>query len=365
MKLAILGTRGVPARYGGFETFAERLAVGLCERGFDVTVFCEAGGTFEPSAFQGVKLRYVSAPSLGPLQTILYDLKCLWAARRGYDVVYMLGYGAAPFCVIPRLWGTEVWINPDGLEWARAKWGFVAKNYFHLMEWTSLHVANRIIADAEAIESSLTRRHGKLQACTVIPYGCEVIDTPPPVEPLSEWDLVPDSYYLVVCRLEPENHVLEILQAFQRAHSNKQLIVLGNHFTRTSYVAQLGAVQDPRIRMIGTVYDPAKLTSLRYYSFAYMHGHSVGGTNPSLLEAMGCGNLIFAHDNPFNRETLGSCGYFFANDVDLTEAINLAEREPAELARLREAAISRARTNYRWPDIVSSYAALLEQLPRS
>jgi glycosyltransferase involved in cell wall biosynthesis len=113
------------------------------------------------------------------------------------------------------------------------------------------------------------------------------------------------------------------------------------------------------------VYDPAKLTCLRYNSFAYMHGHSVGGTNPSLLEAMGCGNLIFAHDNPFNRETMGSCGYFFANEVNLTEAINRAEREHVELVRLRKAAISRARTNYRWPDIVSSYAALLERLPRS
>jgi glycosyltransferase involved in cell wall biosynthesis len=328
-------------------------------------VFCESSESSAPDIFQGVKLRYVSAPSLGPLQTILYDLKCLWAARRGYDVVYMLGYGAAPFCLIPRLWGSEVWINPDGLEWARAKWGFVAKTYFRLMEWSSLHAANRIIADAEAIAASLSSRHGKLPACTVIPYGCEVIETPPPTELLLEWSLAPEDYYLVVCRLEPENHVLEILQAFQRSHSNKQLLVVGNHLTGTSYVSQLRRVKDPRIRMIGTVYDPAKLTCLRYYSFAYMHGHSVGGTNPSLLEAMGCGNLIFAHDNPFNRETLGSCGYFFANDVDLTEAINLAERERADLVGLRETAMSRARANYRWPDIVSSYAALLERPPRS
>ena len=365
MKLAILGTRGIPARYGGFETFAEKLAIGLCERGFDVTVFCESGESAGPDVFQGVKLRYVSAAALGPLQTVLYDLKCLWAARKGYDVVYMLGYGAAPFCVIPRLWGTEVWINPDGLEWARAKWGFVAKCYFRLMEWISLHAANRIIADAEAIASSLASRHGTLSACTVIPYGCEVIEAPPPAELLSEWGLAPEDYYLVVCRLEPENHVLEILQAFQQSHSNKQLIVVGNHLTGTSYVTQLRTVQDPRIRMIGTVYDSAKLTCLRYHSFAYMHGHSVGGTNPSLLEAMGCGNLVFAHDNPFNRETLGSCGYFFANEMELAESIDLAEHDHAELARLRSASRSRAGANYRWPDIVSSYAELLEQVGRS
>ena len=216
MRLAILGSRGIPAHYGGFETFAERLAVGLRERGFDVTVFCESGEASAPNVYQGITLHYVPSPSLGPLQTIVYDLGCLWAARKGYDVVYMLGYGAAPFCFIPRLWGTEVWIDPDGLEWKRAKWGFVAKNYFRLMEWISLRTANRIIADAEAISAILTSRHGKLKACTVIPYGCEVIETPPPAEPLSEWNLVPDDYYLVVCRLEPENHVLEILEAFQR-----------------------------------------------------------------------------------------------------------------------------------------------------
>jgi glycosyltransferase involved in cell wall biosynthesis len=363
MRIAILGTRGIPARYGGFETFAQKLAAGLFARGFDVTVFCESGKSSAPDVFQGVKLRYVSAPSLGPLQTILYDLRCLWAARRGYDVVYMLGYGAAPFCLIPRLWGTEVWINPDGLEWARAKWGFFAKCYFRLMEWASIHAANRIIADAEAIATSLVGRHGKLPACTVIPYGCEVIETPLPAEPLSEWSLVPESYYLVVCRFEPENHVREILQAFQRSRSKRQLIVVGNHLTETRYVAQLRTVQDPRIRMIGTVYDQAKLTCLRYHSFAYMHGHSVGGTNPSLLEAMGCGNLIFAHDNPFNRETLGPCGFYFANAPELTHAIDHAEQEETDLKRFREASRSRARANYHWPDIISRYVALLELAP--
>lgn len=362
MRIVILGTRGIPARYGGFETFAEKLAAGLLARGFDVTVFCESSESSVPDVFQGVKLRYVSAPSLGPLQTILYDLRCLWATRKGYDVVYMLGYGAAPFCLIPRLWGTEVWINPDGLEWARAKWGLVARNYFRLMEWASIHAANRIIADAKAIATSLASRHGKLPACTVIPYGCEVIETPPRAELLSEWGLVPEGYYLVVCRLEPENHVLEILQAFQRSRNKRQLIVVGNDLTETRYVAQLRTVQDPRIRMIGTLYDQAKLACLRYHSFAYMHGHSVGGTNPSLLEAMGCGNLIFAHDNAFNRETLGPCGFYFTNPSELTRAINQAEQDETELARLREASRSRARANYSWPDIISRYVALLGNL---
>ncbi len=363
MRLAILGTRGVPARYGGFETFAEKLSVELSARGFDVTVFCESGESSTRGSFRGVKLRYVSAPALGPLRTILYDLRCLWAARKEYDVVYMLGYGAALFCLIPRLWNTEVWINPDGLEWARTKWGLVARVYFRFMEWVSIFAANRIIADAEAIAKSLASRHGRLPECSVIPYGCEVIETPPSPELLSHWELVPEGYFLVVCRFEPENHVLEILQAFQQSNSIRQLIVVGNDLMKTPYVARLHEVEDSRIRMIGTVYDQTKLTCLRYHSFAYLHGHSVGGTNPSLLEAMGCGNLIFAHDNPFNRETLGPFGFYFAGPQELTQVIEQAERMNSELTDLRNGSKSRARANYHWQDIISRYASLLEQAP--
>lgn len=361
MRLAILGTRGIPARYGGFETFAEKLTTGLIHHGFDVTVFCESGETASPEAFHGVKLRYVSAPALGPLQTILYDLQCLWGARKGYDIVYMLGYGAAPFCLIPRLWGAQVWINPDGLEWARAKWGFVAKTYFRLMEWTCLHTANRIIADAHAIEASLASRHGRISACTVIPYGCDVIEAPPSTDLLSNWGLTPGDYYLVVCRLEPENHVLEILEGFQRSASARQLVVVGNHLLDNSYAVQLRAVRDSRIRMIGTIYDGEKLTALRYHSFGYIHGHSVGGTNPSLLEAMGCGNLVFAHDNPFNRETLDGNGLFFLDEVELTSLLDKAEGADADLAKHRAGAKLRALTCYQWPDIVARYASLLQE----
>lgn len=358
MRIAILGTRGIPARYGGFETFAEKLSLGLAELGHDVTVYCEANGPSAPAEHRGVRLRYMPAPALGPLETILYDVRCLWNARNGFDVVYMLGYGTAPFCLIPRLWGAEVWINPDGLEWARAKWGAVARKYFRLMEWSALGVADRIIADADAIAASLASRHGSIRSCSVIPYGCEVVENPPRIDPLAEWALVPESYYLVVCRLEPENHVLGILHAFQQSHSARELIVVGDHLAQTRYVEQLRAVRDPRIRMIGTVYDQEKLTCLRAHAFAYMHGHSVGGTNPSLLEAMGCGNLIFAHDNPFNRETLGDCGVFFASAAELTRAINDMDQDP-RAGQLRIAAKARARSRYRWPDVIASYAALL------
>jgi glycosyltransferase involved in cell wall biosynthesis len=361
MKIAILGTRGIPARYGGFETFAEKLAVGLVERGFHVTVFCEGNEGQAPGTFRGVDLCYRSAPALGPLQTIVYDLRCIWSARTAFDVVYMLGYGVAPFCGLPRLWGTTVWINPDGVEWARAKWNAVAKLYFRCMEWFSVRAANRIIADAGAIAAHLERRHGPLGNCTVIPYGCDIVTGSPDLAPLRNWHLEPGSYLLVVCRLEPENHVLEILRAFQRSQSRRQLIVVGNHTVPTLYIKQLLSVQDSRIRMIGTVYDAPALTSLRWHSFAYLHGHSVGGTNPSLLEAMGCGNLILAHDNPFNRETLGEEGYFFRTETELAEMIDAAEAATSESDRLHAGARERARVRYNWKDVIDRYAELLRE----
>ena len=196
------------------------------------------------------------------------------------------------------------------------------KVYLRLMEWSAVRVADRIIADAAAIRrepGNAARPPALLHGYSLWLRVCGL--SPPCIEPLADWGLVPESYYLVVCRLEPENHVLEILRAFQQSHSARELIVVGNHRAETRYVRELCSVRDPRIRMIGTVYDQQKLVCLRAHAFAYMHGHSVGGTNPSLLEAMGCGNLVFAHDNPFNRETLGDSGLFFANPEELTRSI--------------------------------------------
>ena len=329
--------------------------------GHQVTVYGEGGASSPQAEHRGVQLRRIAAPKLGPLATILYDSFCLWDARRGFDVVYMLGYGAAPACMLPRLWGTTVWINPDGIEWARAKWNRLAKIYFRMMEWASMRVADRVIADSRAIAASLAARHGKRSRCAVIPYGCEIVDAPPPLSALAEWGLSAGDYYLIVCRLEPENHVLEMLRAFQQSRSARKLVVVGNHRARGAYARQLCAVGDPRIRMIGTVYDAERLTALRYHAFAYMHGHSVGGTNPSLLEAMGCGNVVFAHRNPFNQETLAGTGIFFDGVDDLARAIDEAESNEHLLHTRRAAIKLRARTYYQWFDVVAGYAALLEQ----
>ena len=236
LKSAILGTRGIPARYGGFETFAEELAQRLVLKGIEVTVYCESGNGPQPVEYKGIELVYLPATKLGPLTTIFFDIRCLWHARRSHDVVYMLGYGAAPLCVIPRFWGIEVWINVDGIEWARAKWNAVAKFYFKLMELFSLWTADRIIADAEGIKTHLQSRHRRLPPCTVIPYGAPVIDVAPDENPLKEWGLKPRGYYLVVARLEPENHILEMIEGYKTADTSTPLVVVGDHLANTAYM---------------------------------------------------------------------------------------------------------------------------------
>ena len=273
----------------------------------------------------------------------------------------MLGYGAAGFCWIPRLWGTEVWINPDGLEWARAKWGFLARAYFRWMEWTSIHVANRIIADAQAIADRLSEHHSPLRHCSVIPYGCEVPSNRPDPDMLREWDLTSGGYYAVICRLEPENHVQEIADAFLKSGSSRKLVIVGDHLSKNAYVRALSAINDPHVQMVGTVFDQQKLTALRSYAFGYFHGHSVGGTNPSLLEAMACGNLIFAHDNPFNRETLSGSGLLFRDPNHLSDLIRGAEAGLLDADALRVQAQTRARTRYSWTEIINEYAKLLDR----
>lgn len=362
IKLAILGTRGIPARYGGFETFAEELALRLIDDGVDVTVYCEAGEQLQPPLYQGIKLRYLPSPECGPLTTILFDMRCLWDARRGYDVVYMLGYGATPFCLIPRLWGSRVWLNVDGIEWARAKWSTTAKAYFKIMEWLSTIIPHRVIADAAGIKAHLSHRHRRLPPCSVIAYGAPTVETAPNMNILHKWGLSPNQYYLIVCRLEPENHIREIIEGFNLGGSVYPLIIVGNDKAESAYVNSLVALASERVRFIGTVYDKEQINSLRYHATAYFHGHSVGGTNPSLLEALGCGNLTIAHDNVYNREVIGPNGFFFQRPEEIKAHVATVESLSNDQRRgLAEAARNRILESYTWDLVARQYLDLIKE----
>jgi len=360
MRLAILGTRGIPAQYGGFETFAEELSTRLVQRGMEVTVYCEAAEGERPATYRGVRLVHIAAPRLGPLTTILFDLRCLWHARKSFDVVYMLGYGTSAFCFLPRLWGSRVWINMDGIEWARSKWNRLAKLWFKMMEACAMWTPDRVIADAQGILRHLQTRHRRLPLASVIPYGAPVPDVAPDPGLLDEWQLTPGAYYLVVCRLEPENSVREIVKGYLQSGSKHPLVVVSNIEPARDYVKELLQLSDGRIRFIGPVYDKGKLLSLRYHALAYFHGHTVGGTNPSLLEALGCGNLVIAHDNVFNREVAGEAARYFHQEDDLAGTISAVESYPTELVeQIKTMAQERVLKAYGWGAITDAYFILL------
>ncbi len=359
IRFAILGTRGIPARYGGFETFAEEIAERLQQRGLEVTVYCEKGCNGPAmKTHKGAHLVYVPSPRLGPFSTILFDMLCLIAARNRHDVIYMLGYGSSLFCFIPRLWGKQVWLNMDGIEWKRTKWSFPARLWLRAMEWVAMLTSNRLIADAHAIESHIKKHYQSTPPISVIPYGAPTIHQADS-SLLVEWDLLADDYYLLVCRLEPENHVLEILQGYIASNSTLPLVILGNYQTGTHYVKQLLTITDARIRMLGTIYDQTKLQALRFYARAYFHGHSVGGTNPSLLEALGCGNAVIAHDNVFNREVAENAALYFGRATDIPNLVEKINTDKILRSVMRSNAKDIIARRYTWELVTDAYMALL------
>jgi glycosyltransferase involved in cell wall biosynthesis len=359
IKLAILGTRGIPARYGGYETFAEQLAPRLASRGVNVTVFCPALSPRSDETYLGVTLKFEKFPNLGKYSEMFWDARCFCVARRQFDVVYMLGMGGAFAAWVPRLFGTKVWINTDGIEWKRKKFTWPQRAYVAAVEALSVLFASRIVADAAAIAVYLRKRYPGLKKTCTIAYGANIPTDEPNRKLIEEWSLQPDGYYIVVCRLEPENHVLEIVEGFEQSNSPLSLLVLGNFENPNKYVRMLLAHNSARVRFIGGVYDRKKLEALRFYARAYMHGHSVGGTNPSLLEAMACSNLVLAHDNPFNREVLGDSGVYFKSSAELASIVDAVDTGRVDKGILQSGAVERIRERYLWDQIADAYLALL------
>jgi glycosyltransferase involved in cell wall biosynthesis len=359
VRLAILGTRGIPARYGGFETFAEQLATRLATRGIAVTVFCPSPAPKKDETYKGITLKFVKSPSLGKYSEMFWDAKCFCIARRNFDVVYMLGLGGAFAAWVPRVSRAKVWVNTDGIEWKRSKFTMLQRGYLALAEALSVLFASRIVADSAAIAKYLKGRYPLLKYVSTIAYGANIPKSLPAKGLIEQWGLPPEGYYILVCRLEPENHVLEIVTGYELSGSPLPLVILGNIENPNDYVRDLLSHQSERVRFIGTVYEGQTLAALRFYARAYIHGHSVGGTNPSLLEAMACSNLVIAHDNPFNREVLGDSGLYFSTSADLAKVLNsVMECVDSDVRRQRAAEIVESR--YSWDKITDEYCTLLQ-----
>lgn len=358
--LRILGTRGVPAAHGGFETFAEHLAQHLVARGWRVVVYCQpqGPGPRHDDIWQGIERVHIPVHQTGPVGTVVFDWHATRHAADHRDLCLTLGYNTAAFCAMLRLRGVPNLINMDGLEWSRAKWGPMAKTWLWLNEWLACWLANHLLADHPDIKAHLKSRV-RGSKITIIPYGADAVAAAPEKR-VRELGLTPGRFLTVVARPEPENSLLEIVEGFSRRPRGIELVVLGHYADSHPYHRAIKACAGRDVRFLGAIYDKATLQALRFHSLAYVHGHKVGGTNPSLVEALGAGNAVLAHDNRFNRWVAGDSAVFFTCADTFSSALEQLLLDPARVRALQAHALNRFAQEFTWPQVLGQYEQLLQ-----
>ena len=357
--LVILGIRGVPAQHGGFETFAEYLALYLIEQGWSVTVYCQEEGSGEiyESVWQGVRRIHIPVKGSGALSTVIFDFKSVCHSLNQDGLFLTLGYNTAIFNLLHRLKRITNIINMDGIEWKRQKWGFVAKAWFWLNERLGCWFGNYLVADHPLIEDHLSTRVPR-KKITMIPYGAEQV-LKADEEILGQYGLTKGNYLIVIARAEPENSILEIVSAFSAKERDKKLVILGNYSPETNpYHRAVIEAASADVLFLGAIYDSEKVGSLRFYAFAYIHGHQVGGTNPSLVESLGAGNAVIAHDNNFNRWVAGNSGVYFQDKQECQRIFDERLHDENYFRGLSENAKLIFKDRFRWHDILSQYEHL-------
>lgn len=363
--LRILGIRGIPANHGGFETFAEQLALYLRDRGWRVVVYCQEDGEgpmFEDD-WHGIERVRIPVARAGALGTVIFDWKSIAHACQFNDLCLTLGYNTASFCARMKLQGIPNVINMDGIEWSRAKWGKLAKTWFWMNDWAGCWLGDHLVADHPEIKNHLSTRASAEKIATIAYGAPEVLEAS--AEPLQALGLTPGKYATVIARPEPENSILEIVKGFSRRERGIKLAVLGKYEPDNRYHAEIKAAAGDEVVFLGAIYDKAVLKSLRFHSAFYVHGHQVGGTNPSLVEAMGAGNAVVAHDNKFNRWVAGDGARFFKSSDDLDGVLSMLLSGPGDLERMRVASRERFVSDFTWDRILGQYESLLTRfLPK-
>lgn len=359
--LRILGIRGVPAAHGGFETFAEYLSLYLVRKGWSVVVYCQEDGTgpWYEDDWEGVRRIHIPVEREGPAGTIIFDWKSTFHAAKTKDLCLTLGYNTAVFCSILRIKGIPNLINMDGIEWARAKWGGVAKAWFWLNDWAGCLLGNHLVADHPQIKVHLSSRV-KESKITTIPYGAEPI-TDADIAPLASLGLEPGRFLTLIARPEPENSILEAVSGFSRKTRGVSLVVLGKYDETNAYHRAVRDSAGPEVKFVGAIYDKKVLRALRGHCLAYIHGHQVGGTNPSLVEALGAGNAVIAHDNRFNRWVAGPGARFFGSADELDRVLDEVIAAPQVLDAMRVASRNRFQAEFQWEDVLAQYETLLSR----
>ncbi|MEP7054601.1 MAG: DUF1972 domain-containing protein [Actinomycetota bacterium] len=357
MKVALVGTRGAPGRYGGFETAVEEVGRRLVGLGHEVVVYCR-NPKQTMTSYLGMRLVNLPAWRHKHFETLSHTaMSAAHLVAHRVDVAVVFNAANAPFIPMIRAARIPVALHVDGLEWRRAKWGPVGKRYYKANERIGVRVANALIADAVGIQDYYLERY---QADSVfIPYGAPILRDLPSGR-LADVGLRPRGYHLVVARLEPENNVHVAVAGYARSAAALPLVIVGGVRYPGEYVRALQgtAALDPRVRMLGSVYDDELLDQLYAHSASYLHGHSVGGTNPSLLRAMGAAAPVLAYDVNFNREVLGESGRFWSRPEDVGAAVHSVEADGAAAQRMGVHGQARAERLYDWDDVAARYEAL-------
>jgi glycosyltransferase involved in cell wall biosynthesis len=358
VRIALVGTRGVPARYGGFETCVEEVGCRLAERGHDVVVYCRERGPAEHLGMRRVEVAAVRQKALETLSSTA--MAVVDVLRHRPDVVVLFNAANAPLLPALRAGRIPVATHVDGLEWRRAKWSGAGRRYYRGAEALAVRWSDALIADAAGIQQYYRDEFGV--DSHQIAYGAPILSDPGS-DLLAELGLAPGGYHLVVARLEPENHVDMIVTGYRRSAATRSLVVVGAAPYADRYTAEVRAAggDDGRVRLLGAVWDQRLLDQLYANAFVYLHGHSVGGTNPSLLRAIGAGTAVVAYDVVFNRDVLAEAGWFFATPDQLAELVEAAEAAPEQVTERGRRCLQRAR-GYDWEEVAKRYEQLCEQL---
>ncbi len=356
--LLILGTRGIPAAHGGFETFAEHLALFLVERGWQVGVYCQdevpvVTRRFRSETWRGVELIHTQVASTGPRATLEFDWHCVRNAAGRPALSLVLGYNSAVLLPWLRLAGKKVLTNMDGIEWRRPKWSPAVRGWFWVNEWIAAWVSHRLVADHPIIADHLATRRPR-SATVMIPYGGVPIASAPK-GPVRLLGVEPGRYFVSIARIEPDNSILAMVKAFSQRPRDMKLVVLGSFVDDNPYHREIRAAAGPDVVMPGAIYDAEIVRALRLHARGYMHGHTVGGTNPSLVEALWAGNPVIAHDNAYNRWTAGDAGLFFGDEDGCATAIAALIADDGLATRLKAAALARAAESFSWTAILEQY----------
>jgi len=362
MKIAIMGIRGIPANYGGFETFAEELAPRLVERGHEVTVYGRSNNIKHPGKYyRGVRLVILPTLAHKYFDTVAHTFLCvLHSLKERYDAVLICNSANSAFAWIPRLASQKVALNVDGLEWKRQKWNKLGKMYYKMSERIATFTPNEVVTDARDIEKYYLQTYNRRS--TFIPYGAPV-ERVHTSEVLARLGVAPRQYVLYVSRLEPENNAHLVVQAYEKARTDFPLLIVGDAPYSADYIRELKSTKDPRIVFTGYIFGQG-YRELQSNAYFYIQATEVGGTHPALIESMGHGNCVLANDVPEHREVLAEAGLYFTTHgaEDLSTKIQMLLDQPQLVEKYRALAVRRIAENYTWDKITEQYERLFIRL---